>query len=96
MLAWERMRPLAFEAAARPLSANAIICLREYTGELLREAKIPAGELGGVSLDEALRILVFEHECLASYARLVDDSDSLADYRAEAAQLGEVDVAVAE
>ncbi len=59
-------------------------------------ARIAARELGGVSLDEALRILVFEHECLASYARLVDDSDSLADYRAEAAQLGEVDVAVAE
>jgi len=59
-------------------------------------ARIAARELGGVSLDEALRIVLFEHECLASYARLVDDPDSLADYRAEAAQLGEVDVAVAE
>ncbi len=58
-------------------------------------ARIAAEELGGVSLDEALRIVLFEHECLASYARLSDDPDSLADYRAEAAQLADVDVAVA-
>ncbi len=58
-------------------------------------ARIAAEELGGVSLDEALRIVLFQHECLASYARLSDDPDSLADYRAEAAQLADVDVAVA-
>jgi len=58
-------------------------------------ARIAAEELGGVSLDEALRIVLFEHECLASYARLSDDPDSLADYRAEAAELADVDVAVA-
>lgn len=58
-------------------------------------ARIAAEELGGVSLDEALRVVLFEHECLASYARLSDDPDSLADYRAEAAQLADVDVAVA-
>jgi len=58
-------------------------------------ARIAAEELGGVSLDEALRIVLFEHECLASYARLSDDPDALADYRAEAAQLADVDVAVA-
>jgi hypothetical protein len=57
-------------------------------------ARIAAKELGGVSLDEALRIVLFEHECLASYARLSDDPDALADYRTEAAQLAGVDVPV--
>ncbi len=54
-----------------------------------------AADLGGVSLDEALRVVLFEHECLASYARLSDDPDSRADYRAEAAELADVDVTVA-
>lgn len=32
-------------------------------------AAIASGELGGVSLDEALRVLIFEHEVMTGTAR---------------------------
>jgi hypothetical protein len=59
-------------------------------------ARIAAEELGGVSLDEALRIVLFEHETGSALARLAAESDALDDYRAEARSLAEVDTAVAE
>ena len=49
-------------------------------------AKIAADELGGVSLDEALRVLVFEH----------DSRVALAEFQAENEVLAEVDVEVKE
>ena len=58
-------------------------------------ARIAATELGGVSLDEALRVVLFEHLSRVALARLAADphADS---YLAESAQLADVDVAVRE
>jgi hypothetical protein len=57
-------------------------------------ARIAATELGGVSLDEALRVVLFEHQSRAALARLADDSDAADSYLRESAQLADVDVAV--
>ena len=59
-------------------------------------AKFAADELGGVSLDHALQVLVFKHESFAGLSRLALDSDAWAHYRGEAATLAEVDVDVHE
>lgn len=59
-------------------------------------ARIAATELGGVSLDEALRIVLFEHETRVALARLAADPDAHADYLREAAELAEVDISIAE
>ena len=59
-------------------------------------ARIAAAELGGVSLDEALKVVLFEHESRAALARLAADPDAAASYLAEGANLAEVDIAVEE
>lgn len=59
-------------------------------------ARIASAELGGVSLDEALRVVLFEHQSRAALARLNADPDAAASYLTEVAQLAEVDVAVKE
>jgi len=59
-------------------------------------ARIAAIELGGVSLDEALRIVLFERETRSSLARLAADADQHAGYLREAAELAEVDTSIAE
>jgi hypothetical protein len=59
-------------------------------------ARIAATELGGVSLDEALRIVLFEHESRAALARLAADPDAHAGYLREAADLAEIDPGVVE
>jgi hypothetical protein len=59
-------------------------------------AKIANEELGGVSLDEALRVVLFEHQTHAALARLAADPEMAADYLSEAAELAEVDTAVKE
>lgn len=59
-------------------------------------ARIASDELGGVSLDEALRVLLFEHESRVALARLASDSQGGASYLQESAQLAEVDVQVSE
>ena len=59
-------------------------------------ARIAATELGGVSLDEALRIVLFEHETRVALARLAADPDEHAGYLHEAAGLAEVDTSIAE
>lgn len=59
-------------------------------------ARIAASELGGVSLDEALRVLLFEHQSRVALARLADDPDACRSYLVEAAELAEADVAVRE
>lgn len=59
-------------------------------------ARVAEEELGGVSLDEALRIVLFEHRSAAAVARLMADPEALADYQAEAGDLAEADVQVAE
>jgi hypothetical protein len=59
-------------------------------------ARIAATELGGVSLDEALRIVLFEHESRVALGRLAAESDEHAGYLREAAELAEVDTSIAE
>ncbi len=48
----------------------------------------------GITLDEALAVLLFEHRLLAQVEVLESDPEALADYRSEAGVLAEVDVAV--
>jgi len=59
-------------------------------------ARIAAEEFGGVSLDEALRIVLFQYETAAAVARLEADPDALADYQREAREWAELDVQVRE
>lgn len=59
-------------------------------------ARIAATELGGVSLDEALRVVLFEHLSRTALTRLAADPAAADCYLAESAQLAEVDVAVRE
>ncbi|MGI8825301.1 MAG: hypothetical protein ACR2JC_06625 [Chloroflexota bacterium] len=59
-------------------------------------ARIAASELGGVSLDEALRVVLFEHQSRAALVRLAADPDAADSYLKESEQLSEVDVAVEE
>lgn len=59
-------------------------------------ARIAATELGGASLDEALRVVLFEHQSRVALARLATDPDATYSYLAETAQLAEVDTAVQE
>lgn len=54
-------------------------------------AKIAEADLGGVSLDKALRIVLFEHETNTALARLAQDADAVEDSREEAQELAEVD-----
>jgi hypothetical protein len=59
-------------------------------------ARIAVAELGGVSLDEALKVVLFEHESHAALARLATDPAAAASYLAEGTKLAEVDTAVEE
>jgi hypothetical protein len=59
-------------------------------------ARIAATELGGVSLDEALKVVLFEHQSRAALARLAADPEGAGSYVAESAQLADIDVAVQE
>ncbi len=59
-------------------------------------AKIAMNELGGVSLDEALRIVLFQHETVAAVSALESDPEALAQYQHEAREWAELDVAVRE
>jgi ribosomal protein L12E/L44/L45/RPP1/RPP2 len=59
-------------------------------------ATIAAQDLGGVSLDEALRVVLFEHRTAAALARLAAEPAQADDYVAEARQLAENDAPVDE
>jgi hypothetical protein len=59
-------------------------------------ARIAETELGGVSLDEALRIVLFEHATRVALARLAADPEAAGGYADEAASLAETDVAARE
>jgi hypothetical protein len=59
-------------------------------------ARIAQDELGGVSLDEALRIVLFEHQTATALARLAADPAASDEYRREAAAIAEADVSVEE
>lgn len=59
-------------------------------------ARIAATELGGVSLDEALRVVLFEHLSRVAVARLATDPAAADSYLAESAQMAQVDTTVHE
>lgn len=59
-------------------------------------ARIASTELGGVSLDEALRVVLFEHLSRTALMRLAADPAAVESYLAESAHLADVDVAVRE
>ena len=58
-----------------------------------RLAKIANEDLGGVSLDAALREVVFEHESAVALARLEADPQALAEYQRESHRLAEMGIA---
>ncbi|MEU7820033.1 hypothetical protein [Catellatospora sp. NPDC049111] len=59
-------------------------------------ARIAAEEFNGASLDETLRVLIWQHRAAQDAARLEADPEALAGYRSEAREWAELDVAVAE
>lgn len=59
-------------------------------------ARIAEDELGGVSMDEALRIVLFEHQTRAALGRLASDREAAGSYLRESALLAEVDSQVVE
>lgn len=59
-------------------------------------AGIAEQELGGVSLDEALKVVLFRHQTAVALARLTSEPDELADYQSEAARLAEIDTEIVE
>lgn len=61
-----------------------------------RLARIAETELHGGSLDDALSMLLFEHESRRALARLAADPEMADDYLRESTELAEVDVEVTE
>lgn len=59
-------------------------------------ARIATDELGGVSMDEALRILLFEHRTRVALARLATDPEAADSYLTEATEVAEADSQVRE
>jgi hypothetical protein len=59
-------------------------------------AHIAEDELGGVSLDEALQIVLFEHQTTKALARLAADPEAMDEYRGESASIAEADELVVE
>lgn len=52
-------------------------------------ADIARDELGGVSLDEALRVLIFEYQTRRALQRLRDDPEALGEYLTEGLAIAE-------
>lgn len=59
-------------------------------------ARIANEEMNGASLDEALRVVLFEHESRQALARLAADPEAAESYLAESQRLAEVDTGVKE
>lgn len=59
-------------------------------------ARIAQDELGGASMDEALKVVLFEHQTHAALARLAANPAAAQSYLQEAAELAEADVEVRE
>jgi hypothetical protein len=59
-------------------------------------ARIIQQEMPGMSMDEALRLILFQHETNRDIARLEADPEALASYQAEMAGLAETDQVVGE
>lgn len=59
-------------------------------------ARVADEDLGGVSLDEALRVLIFEHRSRVALKRLGDQPGRLDLYIRGAGELGGVDIEIAE
>ena len=54
-------------------------------------SRIAADDLGGVTLDEALRTVLFHYHTISAIERLESDPEALAEYRREAQLLADVD-----
>ena len=66
----------------------------QFPGAFLHRASLHEGEspeLGGVSLDNALNLVLFEHLSRAALTRLAADPAGAECYLAESAQLAEVE-----
>ncbi|MTD57765.1 hypothetical protein [Amycolatopsis pithecellobii] len=61
-----------------------------------RLARIAETELGGATLDDALGVLLFEHESRRALARLAADPEMADDYLRESSELADVDTEVTE
>lgn len=59
-------------------------------------ARIVQREMPGVSMDEALKLILFQHETNRDIARLEADPEALANYQAEMTGLAEPDQVVRE
>lgn len=59
-------------------------------------ARIASEEMNGASLDEALRVVLFEHESRQALARLAADPAASESYLVESQRLAEVDTQVCE
>lgn len=55
-----------------------------------------AAEMGATSVDAALRTILFQRQAQAAIERLNRDAAAAEEYRAEAADIAEVDVEVSE
>lgn len=61
-----------------------------------RLARIAEFELGGSTLEDALRVLLFEHESRLALVRLADDPEMAQDYLVESRELADIDIEVGE
>lgn len=59
-------------------------------------AQFAEHELHGVSMDQALKIILFQHQSDRDIARLEADPEALADYKSDMAGLAQTDQAVQE
>lgn len=59
-------------------------------------ARIVQREMPGVNMDEALKLILFQHETNRDIARLEADPEALANYQAEMTGLAETDQVVRE
>ncbi|MGH3433712.1 MAG: hypothetical protein ACRDQB_12840, partial [Thermocrispum sp.] len=60
-----------------------------------RLARIAESELNGGTLDEALSVLLFEHESRQALKRLAADPEMAEDYLVESRELADIDIEVA-
>ncbi len=58
-------------------------------------ARIAADELGGASLDDVIRLLLFQHETIKAVSRLKADPEAVAGWQREAYQWVELDTPAA-
>lgn len=73
---------------------NTTISVSRQTRDRL--ARIAKDELRGASMDEALKVILFQHESSNAIARLNADPEALADYQHDMADLADRDQVIHE